>query len=346
MTNQTNTKTKSNHNFGEKTWENSRSVYQTPSYLESRKKAIEMIDSGIYGLTDADFWIQKFYMKDGTVGYKTLIISHNGCLKVNSKLPEESKFYSRFLSEPQPSPFGNGIIMFYDDGELREYGEVNDKNCKQQYEYYPMAMLLKRVMDRVILKKSGLAYAGIYSEVEADSFAVENNVSEATAEPEINAETGEVIETQPKVETVDDAKEEPQMVEETIATEEKPVILATTEESVENKPVEEVKVEPKEETSANKKEVEKKEEIPTPAAQENKEVSKEEKVTEEHITMEQVNFIITLKNKLDITDELMGTRIKNITGKGRLRECSKSEASALISFLKGEVSKTNANYTA
>ena len=50
---------------------------------------------------------------------------------------------------------------------IYEVGEVSDKNCKNDY---PYAMALKRCMDRVILKNSKLAYAGVYSDSEAEEF--------------------------------------------------------------------------------------------------------------------------------------------------------------------------------
>ena len=50
-----------NHNFGEKEVEIIKGkelpVWQTPKYLKSKEKAIEMIESGKYNLDDGDFWI-------------------------------------------------------------------------------------------------------------------------------------------------------------------------------------------------------------------------------------------------------------------------------------------------
>lgn len=43
------------HNFGEKEKEFNLPVWQSPKYLASKKKAIEMIESGKYGLEDSDF---------------------------------------------------------------------------------------------------------------------------------------------------------------------------------------------------------------------------------------------------------------------------------------------------
>ena len=61
-------------------------VWKSPKYEESKKKAIEMIDSGKYDLTDGDFWILMNETKNGKMAYTGLIISHNGCLKINDKL--------------------------------------------------------------------------------------------------------------------------------------------------------------------------------------------------------------------------------------------------------------------
>ena len=48
-----------------------------------------------------------------------------------------------------------------------EFGEISADNCKNDY---PYAMVLKRLMDRVILKNSKVGFFGIYSEAESDSF--------------------------------------------------------------------------------------------------------------------------------------------------------------------------------
>lgn len=167
-----------NHNFGEKKTENIRGtecpVWQTPKYEASKQKAIEMIEKGDYGLSDSDFWILMNSYANGTkVMYTGLIISHNGCLKINDKL--EDKFYSKFLTRE----WINGTLVYeYNDGEMYEVGEVNERNCKNDYQY---AMAFKRCFDRVVLKKSKLAFSGIYSEVEADEFK-NSNVEEPKQE--------------------------------------------------------------------------------------------------------------------------------------------------------------------
>ena len=161
-------------------------VWQTPKYLESKAKALEMLKLD-YGLTEADFWILMNKTKGGKVAYTGLIISHNGCLKINDKLCESGKgFKAECLSEPIPFEFNGqiGLRQVYKEesryiyrengsgmeqvGEtLYEVGEISNVNLKNSY---PFAMLLKRTFDRVVLKKSKLAYVGIYSEAEAEEF--------------------------------------------------------------------------------------------------------------------------------------------------------------------------------
>lgn len=79
------------HNFGEKDQELGLPVWQSPKFIESRAKAIELIDSGKYGLTDQNFWILMNKTKSGKMAYTGLIISHNGCLKINDSLPIMAK---------------------------------------------------------------------------------------------------------------------------------------------------------------------------------------------------------------------------------------------------------------
>lgn len=165
-------------------------VWQTPKYMESKAKAMEMLKLD-YGLTEGDFWILMNKTKGGKVAYTGLIISHNGCLKINDKLVEEKRgFKSDCLSEPIPFEFNGqiGLRQVYKEevlvtiygangeefekpkylgDDIYEVGEISNVNLKNAY---PFAMLLKRTFDRVVLKKSKLAYAGIYSEAEAEEF--------------------------------------------------------------------------------------------------------------------------------------------------------------------------------
>lgn len=178
------------HNFGEKSKEYYKGaeieVGVSDKYLQSRKKACEMIESEKYGLTDGDFWILKNKVGN-KLYYNGLIISHQGVQKVNDHLEEELKFKEEYCSDPTPFDYGGkkGLVMSYRDKRdgLLEYGEISEDNCKNEY---PYAMLLKRTFDRVVLVKSKLKFYGIYGEDEAEEFV--------NSEAKINEETEEVIE--------------------------------------------------------------------------------------------------------------------------------------------------------
>ena len=158
--------------FNEKTSEYSNKqgkeipVWQTPKYKDSRDAAVKIIESGKYGLSEADFWILMNETKSGKMAYTGLILSHNGCLKINDKL--EEKFKPKCVSVNE-SGYGGSLVYTYNCSEqgLYEVGEVSAKNCKIDY---PYAMAIKRLFDRVVLKLSKLAYSGIYGEDEADEF--------------------------------------------------------------------------------------------------------------------------------------------------------------------------------
>lgn len=142
-----------------KTWE-------SPKFLEGKKKAIELIDKTEYGLTEADFWILKTYSAK-TITYAGLIISHNGCLKINDKLASEAKFVPSCVSWVRNGA-GDLVLQYLNDKQgLLEFGEASIKNCTNAY---PFAMVLKRLQDRVILKNSKIAFSGIMSEVESEEF--------------------------------------------------------------------------------------------------------------------------------------------------------------------------------
>ena len=143
-------------------------VWQTPKYIESRNKAVEMIDSKKFGLENSDFWILMNETKSGKMAYTGLIISHNGCLKINDSLAAEMKFRPDCVRENQAG-YKNSLVFTYCCPEqgMFEVGEVNNENCKNAY---PYAMAFKRCFDRVVLKNSKLAFSGVYSEAEADEF--------------------------------------------------------------------------------------------------------------------------------------------------------------------------------
>lgn len=167
-------------NFGEKVKEYSAKhgrdleVWQSPKYTESKAKAEEIINSGKYGIQPSDFWILMNATKTDKMAYTGLIISHNGCLKINDEL--ESKFCPECVTEDKEG-YGGSLVYKYCNKEqgIFEVGEVSSANCKNDY---PYAMAYKRLFDRVVLKLSKLAYAGIYSDSEADEFVSRLNVVE------------------------------------------------------------------------------------------------------------------------------------------------------------------------
>lgn len=139
-------------------------VWQSPKYIEARNKAKELILSKKYDLREGDFWILMRETKNNQMGYNGLIISHNGCLKINDKL--ENKVDPKGFS-CEKDGYKNSLVYTYCDDEVYEVGEVSSSNCQNEY---PYAMAFKRCFDRAVLKKCKLAYAGVYSDSEADEF--------------------------------------------------------------------------------------------------------------------------------------------------------------------------------
>lgn len=168
--------TKKVYDFGEKKEENigGKKIpveFHTPKYKEAKKKAIELLESDKYKeiLEASDFWILvNTYSNKTKAMYSGLIISHDGCLKINDVLEDKLKFRPDCMSIDKDG-FNNSLVFTYICPEqgIYEVGEVSKANCSNDY---PYAMALKRCMDRVILKNSKIAYAGIYSDSEADEF--------------------------------------------------------------------------------------------------------------------------------------------------------------------------------
>lgn len=159
------------YDFGEKKTESYQGqelpVWQSPKYLEAKKGVIEILESEQYKgvLNVSDFWIlMNTYSNKTKMMYTGLIISHNGCLKINDLL--ENKFKPECISLDKEG-YNNSLVYTYQDEEVYEVGEVSKSNCKNDY---PYAMALKRCFDRVVLKKCKLAYKGIYSDSEAEEF--------------------------------------------------------------------------------------------------------------------------------------------------------------------------------
>ena len=168
--------TEKTYNFGEKanekvkqqdnTWKEL-AVWQSPKYLKSKQKAIELIEKGNYELEEGDFWIL-MNQGGGKMVYTGLIISHNGCLKINDKLADELKFKPLSVSFVRDAAEKEKTMAYINQEQgVYEFGEISTKNCKNDY---PYAMVLKRLMDRVILKNSKVGFFGIYSEAESDDF--------------------------------------------------------------------------------------------------------------------------------------------------------------------------------
>lgn len=164
-------------------------VLQSLKYKNAKKKAIELINKKEYGLTEADFWILMNETKSGKMQYTGLIISHNGCLKINDKLEQEKRFNPESVTVEKEG-YDNTLVYTYINKEqgIYEVGEVSKSNCKNAY---PYAMALKRCFDRVVLKNSKLAYESIYSDSEgadiAKEKAEENIAEERISEKKISA---------------------------------------------------------------------------------------------------------------------------------------------------------------
>ena len=143
-------------------------VWQSPKYKQSRQKALEIIDA-YERVEEGDFWILMNTIKKGeTMMYSGLIISHNGCLKINDAQAAEKKFVPSCVTIDKEG-FNNSLVYTYcnDAQGIYEVGEASADNCKNSY---PYAMAFKRLFDRVVLKLCGLAYDGVYSDSEADEF--------------------------------------------------------------------------------------------------------------------------------------------------------------------------------
>lgn len=162
------------HNFGEKNEEylakagGNVPVIKAPKFFLAKKKAEEIIDSGRYGVEDGDFWILMNATKSNKMMYSGLILSHNGCLKINDSQEASLRFKPSCVREDKCG-YRDSLVFTYvnDEQGIYEVGEASATNCKNEY---PYAMAYKRLFDRVVLKLSKLAFAGIYSDSESDEF--------------------------------------------------------------------------------------------------------------------------------------------------------------------------------
>lgn len=162
------------YNFGEKAEEyyvklkKNLPVVYTSKYNTAKKKAIELIEYGKYNLEESDFWILMNATKNEKMAYTGLIISHNGCLKINDALDEDKKYKPECITIDKDGYAGSLVYTYIcSEQGIYEVGELSKANCANPY---PYAMALKRLIDRVILKNSGVAQYGIYSDSEADEF--------------------------------------------------------------------------------------------------------------------------------------------------------------------------------
>lgn len=183
------------HNFGEKNKEYHAKlgkeipVWKSPKYEEAKKKAIEIIEGGKYGVTDADFWILMNATKTEKMAYTGLIISHNGCLKINDNLAD--KFNPSCVFHDKEG-YNGSLVFHYCNNEqgIYEVGEVSKSNCQNEY---PYAMAYKRLFDRVVLKLSKLAYSGIMSDSESDEFAQKLDAANEPKQPQKTPEDAAAI---------------------------------------------------------------------------------------------------------------------------------------------------------
>lgn len=179
------TETKKTYDFGEKKEENINGKkipveFHTPKYNEAKNKATELLNSEKYKgvLEPSDFWILvNTYANKTKAMYSGLIISHDGCLKINDVLEDKLRFKPECMSLDKEG-YNNSLVYSYICPEqgLYEVGEVSKDNCKNDY---PYAMALKRCFDRVVLKNSRIAYSGIYSDSESDEFLKRTDESES-----------------------------------------------------------------------------------------------------------------------------------------------------------------------
>lgn len=177
---------KKTYDFGEKKEENINGKtipvkMHTSKYIEAKKKATELLNNDKYKgvLEPSDFWILvNTYDNKTKAKYSGLIISHDGCLKINDLLEEKLKFKPECMALDKEG-YNNSLVYSYMCPEqgLYEVGEVSKDNCKNDY---PYAMALKRCFDRVVLKNSKIAYSGIYSDSESDEFLKRSDESEST----------------------------------------------------------------------------------------------------------------------------------------------------------------------
>lgn len=146
-------------------------TFKTSKYMEAKNKAIELIESGKYPeLSESDFWtLVNSYKNKTEAMYSGLIISHDGCLKINEAMEPDKKFKPECVSIDKDGYKGSLVFTYCSPEQgLYEVGEANTDNLKLSG--YPYAMAFKRCFDRVVLKLSKIAFSGIYSDSESEDF--------------------------------------------------------------------------------------------------------------------------------------------------------------------------------
>ena len=112
--------------------------WQSPKYKEAVRKAVEVLESKQYKdvLSESDFWQLTGKTKTGKTAYNGLIISHNGCLKINDALPEEKRFKADCVTLDKDG-YGGSLVFTYVNPEqgIYEVGEVSRSNCTNSYPY-------------------------------------------------------------------------------------------------------------------------------------------------------------------------------------------------------------------
>ena len=148
---------------------------------QSIDKAKELIE-GFKSLNRDDFWeLQRKNNDTNKLFTVAWIMSHNGCLKIANE--KDIKLSGKFEVITNDK---NDVVVTYSDPDngIFEIGEASPLNNAKNV--YPYAMALKRCQDRAILKITGLAYQGVYSDTEADDFKKpEENKSDVHTEETI-----------------------------------------------------------------------------------------------------------------------------------------------------------------
>ena len=117
-----------------------------------------------YNLSLDDFWEHK--------QSKSWILTHDACTKVGNQEGIELVDINVINSEPDLVRIL--VTMKKGSVSITTFGEADRKNC---FNPYLAAMAEKRGRDRAILKLINAYEYGVYSEIEADNFKKDKNVS-------------------------------------------------------------------------------------------------------------------------------------------------------------------------